>query len=98
MRIGWIKRYLPWRTVLVLIAISLLSLAPASPYIPVPIPTDDSALVQDLGDDPVVFHTRTGTRYHQPGCIHLSRSAFPIPLSQAVKRFRPCSVCHPPRI
>jgi endonuclease YncB( thermonuclease family) len=43
-----------------------------------------------------VYVTRTGTKYHRAGCRHLARSQIPMALADAVKQFRPCSVCRPP--
>jgi endonuclease YncB( thermonuclease family) len=42
-----------------------------------------------------VYVTKTGAKYHQAGCRHL-KSSIPMSLSEAAKRYGPCSVCHPP--
>lgn len=44
-----------------------------------------------------VFVTRTGESYHVAGCPALAKSQIPIALDDAKKRYRPCSVCNPPR-
>jgi endonuclease YncB( thermonuclease family) len=44
-----------------------------------------------------VYATRTGTKYHQAWCRYLSKSMIPAPLTEARKRYGPCSVCNPPR-
>ncbi len=42
-----------------------------------------------------VYVTRTGEKYHRAGCHHL-KSSIPMTLSEAAKRYSPCSVCRPP--
>jgi len=44
-----------------------------------------------------VYITRTGTKYHRPGCRYLRKSKIPIPLKEAKQHYSPCSVCNPPR-
>jgi endonuclease YncB( thermonuclease family) len=60
-------------------------------------PTENEApKVDDAGsqtNDPIVYVTRTGSKYHVAGCSHLSKSKIPIKLSEAEKRYSPCSVC-----
>lgn len=46
--------------------------------------------------DPTVFVTRSGAKYHSAGCSYLRSSAIPMPLSQAARRYGPCSRCRPP--
>src|SRR6267378_993114 len=46
-------------------------------------------------DDPTVYVTRSGSKYHASGCIYLRKSAVPIKLSEAIKRYSPCSRCRP---
>jgi hypothetical protein len=46
--------------------------------------------------DTTVYVTKTGTKYHQAGCSSLSRSAIPMRLDDAVRRYGPCSRCRPP--
>ena len=45
--------------------------------------------------DVTVYVTKSGTKYHRANCSHL-KSKIPILLSDAEKRYTPCSVCHPP--
>lgn len=47
--------------------------------------------------DTIVYVTRTGECYHRAGCRYLSHSCIPITLREARKKYRPCSVCDPPR-
>ena len=47
--------------------------------------------------DPIVYATRTGECYHRGSCGYLRKSKIPMKLSQAKKRYRPCSKCSPPR-
>jgi endonuclease YncB( thermonuclease family) len=42
-----------------------------------------------------VYVTKTGAKYHRAGCRHL-QSSIPMSLSEAAKRYSPCSVCNPP--
>ena len=42
-----------------------------------------------------VYVTRTGTKYHVLGCRYLRQSKIAMELSEARKRFDPCSVCNP---
>jgi len=44
-----------------------------------------------------IFITRTGKTYHRAGCRYLRRSRVPVSLQYARNRYRPCSVCNPPR-
>ncbi len=48
------------------------------------------------GEEPVVYVTRTGKRYHRNDCHHLSKSKIPMPLSEAKKEgYTPCKNCKP---
>ena len=48
-------------------------------------------------DDPIVYITKTGSKYHRAGCRYLSQSCIPIKLSDAIAQgYTPCSVCNPP--
>lgn len=47
-------------------------------------------------DDPTVYITRTGTKYHSESCSSLRKSAIPMKLSEASQRYSPCSRCNPP--
>ncbi len=44
----------------------------------------------------IVYVTRTGTRYHGESCGRLARSAMPVKLGEAGKRYLPCTLCRPP--
>ena len=44
-------------------------------------------------EDPTVYVTKTGTKYHAAGCRHLAKSSIPIPLSEAQRSYSPCGVC-----
>lgn len=52
---------------------------------------------QKATDDITVYITRTGKKYHRAGCRYLRRNMIPMKLSEARKRYSPCSVCMPPR-
>ena len=46
-------------------------------------------------DDPIVYVTKAGEKYHEAGCSHLSDSSFPVTLEQALQEGKePCSRCH----
>jgi hypothetical protein len=46
-------------------------------------------------DEAIVYITRTGEKYHEAGCPHLSRSSIPVTLEQALLEGRqPCGLCH----
>jgi hypothetical protein len=47
--------------------------------------------------DTIVYITWTGECYHVDGCRYLSSSRIPIALKDARGKYRPCSVCDPPR-
>lgn len=44
-------------------------------------------------DNTTVYVTKSGTKYHSAGCRYLSKSAIPMPLSEAKLKYSPCSVC-----
>ena len=47
-------------------------------------------------DDPIVYITETGTKYHRDGCQFLAKSKIPIKKSEAIKQgYTPCGVCKP---
>ena len=49
-------------------------------------------------DDPTVYITRTGKKYHSAGCQYLRKSKIPVKLSDAKARgYGPCSKCGPPQ-
>lgn len=64
-----------------LVFLALLSIAPAA-----------------IGyNDPTVYETRTGHKYHMAGCRYLRLSKIAVKLSQAKREgLTACSVCHPP--
>jgi hypothetical protein len=47
-------------------------------------------------DDPTVYVTKTGSKYHNAGCSSLKKSAIPMKLSEAATKYSPCSRCNPP--
>jgi hypothetical protein len=47
-------------------------------------------------DDPIIYVTKTGTKYHSAGCSYLKKSAIPMKLSEASVSYSPCSRCNPP--
>ena len=48
--------------------------------------------------NPLVYITKTGSKYHRAECPHLRQSAIPIRLSEAKARgLEPCSHCQPPQ-
>ena len=42
-----------------------------------------------------VYITRTGKKYHRGSCSYLRSSKIPISLTDAKRRYSPCSVCNP---
>ena len=47
-------------------------------------------------DEPLVYVTKSGKKYHESGCSHLSDSSIPVTLEQALQEGKePCSRCHP---
>jgi micrococcal nuclease len=44
-----------------------------------------------------VYITRTGTKYHRAGCRYVARNGTAVPVDEAAARYRPCSVCDPPK-
>lgn len=42
-----------------------------------------------------VYITKTGSKYHRIGCPYLKDSSIAIDLSEAQKRYGPCSKCSP---
>lgn len=47
-------------------------------------------------EDPIVYITNTGEKYHRSGCRFLDESKIEIPLSEAAAIYSPCGVCNPP--
>jgi competence protein ComEC len=63
---------------------------------------DDSSIISvpmaPSIDDPVVYITSSGTKYHVDGCRYLGENKIPISLSEAkTKGYTPCKVCNPPQ-
>lgn len=54
------------------------------------------AVVAEESAKLTVYVTRTGEKYHRAGCRFLARSQIPMSLTEAAKRYTPCSVCRPP--
>jgi len=53
---------------------------------------------EQLGTESVmVYVTRTGNKYHRGSCSYLRKSKIPMKLSEAKKRYGPCSRCKPPQ-
>jgi micrococcal nuclease len=53
--------------------------------------------VSVFAQNPTVYITKTGAKYHTGTCRYLSKSKIPISLSDAAARgYTPCSVCRPP--
>lgn len=46
-------------------------------------------------NDPIVYVTEYGTKYHRSGCRYLWNSKIPMKKSEAGKSYSPCSVCNP---
>jgi endonuclease YncB( thermonuclease family) len=56
-----------------------------------------AAAITACSEDPLVYITETGEKYHQDGCGYLERSRIPILLSTAVSvGYEPCGHCDPP--
>ncbi len=56
-----------------------------------------AAAITACSEDPLVYITETGGKYHQDGCRYLERSRIPILLSTAVSiGYEPCGHCDPP--
>lgn len=70
------------------------------PADPVPVAMSSSAPAktdQPTKEDPIVYLTRSGTKYHAAGCRYLTKSSLPVTLSEAIaKGHTPCSACNPP--
>jgi micrococcal nuclease len=75
-------------------------LTPAAAILPVKTPqaiqAPPSQSQPQPQDDAIVYVTKTGKAYHRAGCRFLAKSRIPMPLGEARKRYKPCSVCKPP--
>ena len=50
-----------------------------------------------FAEDPIVYITKTGTKYHTASCSYLRKSKIPISLSDAIRQgYTPCNRCNPP--
>lgn len=47
-------------------------------------------------NDPIVYITRTGTKYHTSDCRYLKGNGIPKKLSEVKGSYSPCSICRPP--
>lgn len=47
-------------------------------------------------EDPTVYVTKSGSKYHSAGCSYLSKSSIEMKLSEVGSRYTPCSRCNPP--
>jgi len=62
-----------------------------------PNPNPNPKPPSDDKDNPTVYITNTGSKYHILGCSYLSKSQIEIKLSEAcAKGKQPCSKCNPP--
>jgi hypothetical protein len=58
---------------------------------------DAIAFGADVLENPYVFYTTTGERYHRGGCMYLMKSCIPIRLKLAkAEGLTPCKRCKPP--
>jgi len=63
----------------------------------VPAADDDQDATPEPPEDPIVYVTPTGTKYHRLECPYLSENRTAIRLSEArVQGYAPCSRCGPP--
>jgi micrococcal nuclease len=75
------------------IAAAKLIFAPLLCILLAALPPALSAAEEDL----TVYVTNSGRRYHEDGCISLSRSKIAVTLGDAaVSGYMPCSICNPP--
>ncbi len=52
-----------------------------------------------FAEDPIVYITKTGEKYHTSTCSYLKKSKIPISLSDAIRQgYTPCSRCDPPTL
>ena len=60
-----------------------------------PVATISPEDLDEYTDEHIVYVTRSGEKYHEPGCSHLSKSSIPVTLEQALQEGKsPCSRCH----
>jgi len=56
----------------------------------------DAPRARVAANDPVVYVTKTGRKYHRAGCPHLHKSRIARRLSEVAGRYEPCRRCRPP--
>lgn len=47
-------------------------------------------------NDPIVYITNTGSKYHSAGCRTLKKSQIEKKLSEVIGAYEPCGICNPP--
>lgn len=57
----------------------------------------DSQVTTQENDDPIVYITNTGEKYHRDGCRFLDQSKIEKHLSEVQGNYQPCGVCNPPQ-
>lgn len=57
--------------------------------------TDQSQ--EQTNDDPIVYTTTTGSKYHTSGCRTLKKSKIEQKLSDVKGIYEPCGICNPPQ-
>ena len=67
------------------------------PYYRSPSSDNTSPAPEPDKNDLIVYVTRTGECYHRGSCGYLRSSKIPMKLSEARRRYRPCSRCRPPQ-
>lgn len=55
------------------------------------------ATQEPSNDDPIVYITNTGSKYHSSGCRTLKKSKIERHLSEVKGSYDPCGICNPPR-
>ena len=61
------------------------------------LPITTPKIEKQLDTKPVMAYvTRIGKKYHRESCSYLSKSKIPMKLSEAKKRYGPCSKCDLP--
>ena len=72
---------------ILLLAICLATLAVAQANMP--------PVAEPAANDPIVYVTKTGKKYHENHCRYLDHSKRALSLSAATKKYTPCKVCRP---
>ncbi|WP_287492717.1 DUF4236 domain-containing protein [Sellimonas sp.] len=52
---------------------------------------------QQTNEDPIVYITNTGSKYHRSSCRTLKKSKIEKHLSEVQGSYEPCGICHPPQ-